>query len=141
MPATARWEHFHHEADVGVRGIGASPARAFEQAALAMTAVVTDLDLVRPREQVQIALDCPDPEIMLAEWLNALVYEMATRHLLFSQFQVRIDGEHLTATAAGEPVDVKRHHPAVEVKGATLTELRVAQEPDGNWVAQCVVDV
>ena len=31
--------------------------------------------------------------------------------------------------------------PAVEVKGATMTGLRVAQERDGSWVAECVVDV
>jgi SHS2 domain-containing protein len=41
----------------------------------------------------------------------------------------------------GEPVDVARHTPAVEVKGATLTELAVRQEADGTWVAQCVLDV
>ena len=34
-----RWEHFEHDADIGVRGIGASKADAFEQAALALTAV------------------------------------------------------------------------------------------------------
>ncbi len=37
----ARWEHFPHAADVGVRGFGKTPAEAFEQAALALTAVVT----------------------------------------------------------------------------------------------------
>jgi tRNA nucleotidyltransferase (CCA-adding enzyme) len=141
MTAAGRWEHFHHEADVGVRGIGASPAQAFEQAAVAMTAVITEPERVQPRETVQIELDCADRELMFTEWLNALVYEMATRRMLFSRFAVRIEGEHLAATAAGEGVDVLRHQPAVEVKGATLTQLRVAQEPDGTWVAQCVVDV
>jgi len=29
-----RWEHFAHEADIGVRGIGASKAEAFEQGAV-----------------------------------------------------------------------------------------------------------
>ena len=29
-----RWEHFEHGADIGVRGIGPTPASAFEQAAL-----------------------------------------------------------------------------------------------------------
>jgi SHS2 domain-containing protein len=29
----------------------------------------------------------------------------------------------------------------VEVKGATLTNLRVAQDADGMWIAECVVDV
>lgn len=141
MTADARWEHFHHGADVGVRGLGATRAQAFEQAALALTAAITDLSLVQPREMVRIEVRCADSEILLTEWLNAIVYEMATRRMLFSRFAVRIEGERLEGEAWGEPVDVARHHPAVEVKGATLTQLRVAQEPDGTWVAQCVVDV
>jgi SHS2 domain-containing protein len=36
------WEHFAHEADMGIRGIAPTLEQAFEQAALAMTAVVTD---------------------------------------------------------------------------------------------------
>lgn len=141
MSVQPRWEHFYHGADVGVRGIGATPAEAFEQAALAMSAVVADPAVVQPREQVELECTCPDLEILLTEWLNALVFEMATRHMLFSRFQVRIDGERLRGTAWGEAVDVARHVPAVEVKGATLTELEVARTEDGSWVAQCVVDV
>jgi tRNA nucleotidyltransferase (CCA-adding enzyme) len=136
-----RWEHFEHEADVGVRGIGATPAQAFEQAALAMTAVITDPAGVLPRERVEIACENADRELLLTQWLNALVYEMATRRLLFSRFAVALDDGKLTAVAEGEAVEVVRHHPAVEVKGATLTELKVAREADGAWVAQCVVDV
>ena len=41
---------------------------------------------------------------------------------------------------ADEPVDLDRHHPAAEIKGATFTEIRVASKK-GRWVAQCVVDV
>jgi SHS2 domain-containing protein len=29
----------------------------------------------------------------------------------------------------------------VEVKGATLTELKVGRTEDGAWIARCVVDV
>ena len=137
----AHWEHFPHAADVGVRGVGASKNEAFEQAALAMTAVITDIELVQARERVDIELDCPDPEIQLTEWLNALIYEMATRRMLFRRFTVKIDGAHLAGSAEGEHVDVIRHHPAVEIKGATFTQLKVAQNPDGSWVAQCIVDV
>ena len=39
---SVHWELFPRQADVGVRGFGATEAEAFEQAALAMTAVVTD---------------------------------------------------------------------------------------------------
>jgi len=54
---------------------------------------------------------------------------------------VAIQGGHLVARVWGEPVDVARHQPAVEIKGATMTELRVEEDSDGNWIAQCVVDV
>jgi tRNA nucleotidyltransferase (CCA-adding enzyme) len=136
-----RWEHFAHDADMGVRGIGASKQDAFEQAALALTAVITDPQAVGPREKVEIACEDPDDGLLLVDWLNALVYEMATRKLLFGRFEVRLSGHRLEARAWGEKIDVARHQPAVEVKGATLTCLRVGQEPDGTWVAQCVVDV
>jgi tRNA nucleotidyltransferase (CCA-adding enzyme) len=138
---TGRWEHFPHQADIGVRGIGASKAEAFEQAARALTAVITDPQLVKPREKVEVACEAPDDELLLVDWLNALVYEMATRKLLFGRFEVRLHGHRLEARAWGEAIDVARHQPAVEVKGATLTCLRVGQEPGGAWVAQCVVDV
>jgi SHS2 domain-containing protein len=38
-------------------------------------------------------------------------------------------------------VDVARHQPAVEIKGATYTELKVGRTDNGLWFAQCVVDV
>ena len=75
------------------------------------------------------------------DWLNELVYAMATRNMLFSRFEVRLEGQRLDAKAWGEALDVARHHPAVEVKGATYTGLKVARQPDGGWLAQCVVDV
>lgn len=135
-----RWEHFEHGADVGVRGLGATKAEAFEQAALALTAVLCEPAEVRPLERVEFACDAPDDELLLAEWLNALVYEMSTRRMLFSRFVVRLEGARLEAEAWGEPVDPARHHPAVEVKGATYTQLRVAPD-NGGWLAQTVVDV
>jgi SHS2 domain-containing protein len=136
----ARWEHFAHGADIGVRGLGATEAEAFEQAGLALTAVITDPAIVESREVVAIEREAPDDELLFAEWLNGLIYEMATRRMLFARFLVRLDGSRLSAEAWGESIDVARHHPAVEVKGATYTQLRVAREADG-WVAQTVVDV
>lgn len=135
-----RWEHYEHGADVGVRGFGATKAQAFEQAALAMTAAITDPAAVLVRDKVSLCCEAPDDELLLAEWLNALVYEMAARKMLFSEFRVRLDGARLAGDAWGEPVDAERHHPAVEVKGATYTTLRVARHGDG-WLAQTVVDV
>jgi len=135
------WEHFSHVADIGVRGYGHSLADSFEQTALAMTAVICDPTLVQPQKAVNINCEATDNELLLVQWLNALIYEMSVQGMLFSRFQIEISGLKLMAVAYGEPVDQKRHMPTVEVKGATYTELKVGQQEDGVWLAQCIVDV
>jgi tRNA nucleotidyltransferase (CCA-adding enzyme) len=140
-PSTPAWEHFHHEADIGVRGIGATLEQAFEQAALAVTAVILDPVLVSDGQSITLEAEGPDRELLLTAWINAVIYEMATRRMLFRRFEVQISDQQLQATAWGEPIDVAKHRPAVEVKGATFTELRVEQSLEGHWSAQCVVDV
>lgn len=139
--SNARWQHLPHGADIGVCGIGGSKTEAFTQAALALTAIVTELDLIAAIQEVEIACDAPDDELLLVEWLNALIYEMAIRKMLFARFEVCIDGHRLSAKAWGEPIDIARHEPGVQIKGATCTELKVAQQANGEWRAQCVVDV
>jgi tRNA nucleotidyltransferase (CCA-adding enzyme) len=137
----SHWEHFHHQADIGVRGCGSTLSIAFEQTAMALTAVITDPGSVSSTSiAVPIHCEAPDRELLLADWLNALIYEMATRKLLFSRFSVKILGNELNATAWGEPIDISRHQPTVEIKGATYTELYV-DNIEGIWIAQCVVDV
>ena len=137
----AGWELFSHDADIGVRGRGATSAEAFEQAALAMTAAITNPGKVELREAVAIQCSAPDLETLLVDWLNQLVLEMAIGGLLFGKFDVAIDGVSLHATAWGEPAVPEKHEPATEVKGATFTALSVAADEHGCWQAQCVVDV
>lgn len=139
--APDRWEHFPHVADIGVRGYGHSKAAAFEQAALALMAVMVDPTTVQPRLEVTVECTAPDDELLLVDWLNALLYEMATRRLLFGAFQVQLAAGRLQGCARGEPLDSAQHSLGVEVKGATYTALRVQPQPDGGWLAQCVVDV
>lgn len=124
-----------------MRGFGPTLAAAFEEAGLALTAAITDPSAVKPETAVAISCESADREILFVEWLNALVFEMATRRMLFGRFEVTVEDGKLRATAWGEAIDVPRHQPAAEVKGATLTLLKVGQDKDGTWSAQCVVDV
>ena len=142
MPTDERmaWSHFQHEADIGLCGTGADKASAFEAIAMALTAAITDPETVAVVKSVPIRCAAPSDDILLVDWLNALVYEMATRRMLFGEFHVDISDGQLTATAGGEPVDAAKHEPAVEVKGATWTALSVSEHA-GEWRARCVVDV
>ena len=137
-----RWEHFPHGADIGIRGIGPTPESAFAQAALAMAAVITDLDRLEPREDIAIECEAASLDDLFFDWIYALVFETSTRGMLFGRFEVHIDDGRLVARIWGEPVDRTKHEPAVEIKGPTYTELRVARDSiTGEWHAQCVVDV
>ncbi|MHC4622782.1 MAG: archease [Planctomycetota bacterium] len=138
---SAGWEHFPHQADIGIRGVGLSKERAFEQAAVALTAVITSPDKVEAEQEVKISCSAGDDELLLVDWLNSLLCEMGTRKMLFGRFEVRIEGNELEAWAWGEKMDVSKHRPVVEVKAATYAELSVREDEDGRWVAQCVVDV
>jgi SHS2 domain-containing protein len=126
---------------MGVRGLGRTKEEAFEEAARALVALSTDLDQVSPRERVEVSLSAPDDEQLLVEWLDAIVFEMATRHWVFSRFEARIAEGKLEGVLWGEPFDEKRHVSGTEVKGPTFTELHVGVRADGLWVAQLVVDV
>jgi len=139
--ADSRWELYSHPSDIGIRGFGPTREAAFAQAAMALTGVLTDPQKVEPRQAVDIECKEDDDELLFVCWLSSLLYEMDTRGMLFSRFEVeRIKGG-IKAKAWGEPVDVARHEPAVEVKAATYADLKVKQDSDDNWVAQCIVDV
>lgn len=135
------FEHFPHDADIGLRGTGATLEEAFVEAAHALTATVTDLGLVGAETRIPIHCEAPDAETLFLDWLNAIIFEMVTRRMLFSRFEATISDGTLDGAAWGEAVDPERHSPAVEPKGATWTALEVAQDANGLWRAQCVVDV
>jgi SHS2 domain-containing protein len=134
-------ELFPHGADVGVRGIGPTRDAAFEQAALALTSAVTDPARIALQQAIDVTCEAPEDTYLLLDWLNALIYEMAVRRLVFGRFAVSIEGTRLCGRAWGEPVDRARHMPAVEPKGATLTALKVVVRDDAARIAQCIVDV
>lgn len=135
------WEHFHHQADIGVRGVGESMAEAFEEAALGLMAVMCQPDRVEPNEEIEINCEALEAELLLIDWLSAIIYEVDTRGMLFCRFEVEITGNKLAGAAWGEKIDHEKHKTIVEVKGATYAELKVACNENGQWVAQCVVDV
>jgi tRNA nucleotidyltransferase (CCA-adding enzyme) len=135
------WEHFEHEADIGLRAVAPTRENLFELMGEALTAVITEPGNVRSVETVTVSCEAPDDALLLVDWLNALVYEMATRSMIFSEWQVELHGYKLDARVSGEPIDRLRHQPVVEAKGATYTALAVAQDDEGNWHGQCVVDV
>lgn len=135
------WQHFHHAADIGIRGIAETVEQAFENAAYAMTAVMIDPKNIPTQNNIAVIAHAPDIELLLVDWLSSIIYQTDTRKMLFSSFKVRIDGGRLNAEISGAPISKCSATPAVEVKGVTYAELAVEQNQNGLWIAQCVLDV
>jgi len=131
--------YFEHDADIGIIGRGATVEQAFEAAAQAVFAIVTNLDTVQPGAALTIEFEEADPELALVTWLNLLLGKSRERGMVFSRFRVQRQGNKWRTEALGE-----KWHPGlergVEVKGATLTMLSVKQT-GAMWEARCIVDV
>jgi len=134
------YETFEHEADIGIRGFGSTLDEAFANAASALYSVMVDVAKVEQQEFRGVNVTANDQEQLLVEWLNALLAVSDIERMVFSKFEVLIEGTRLAGTAWGEHLDRERHHAHVEVKGATYHMLCV-REDEGRFVAQCVVDV
>ena len=142
-----RWEYFEHGADVGVRGVGGTLSQAFEGAASALCALVSgDPANVRPAAEEEVSCEAPDLESLLVRFLNELISRMSAHRMVYGRISAAVtpgsDGvpARLSARLAGEPIDLDRHEPTVEPKGASFT-LAVVEQQEDEWVAQCVVDV
>jgi UPF0755 protein len=64
----------------------------------------------------------------------------SVRRLKAGEYEVPRDASTIDVVGLLESGRV-RQHTVLHPEGATLTELEVAQQADGSWVAQCVVDV
>lgn len=139
------YELFEHEADVGIRGIGKTLEKAFEEAAKALFSVEVDIKKVKARKTVKVSCEAENIEELFVEWLNALLTKASITDMVFSQFNVKIekkkDGFKLEGTAKGEKINPRKHGTKDEVKGATYAELKVYQDKKKRWIAQCIVDV
>jgi protein archease len=134
-----RFSYFEHDADVGVIGRGVTVEQAFEAAAQAVFAIMTNLDDVQSRDEIMVEFEETDLEFALVIWINLILGKARESRMVFNDFHLQRNGQHWHARIRGE----KWHEVlerGVEVKGATFTMLSVRQMK-GTWVAQCVVDV
>ena len=134
------FETFEHEADIGIRGFGATIPEAFEHAAQALYSVMVTIETIEIKEERSVSVSASDIEQLFVEWLNALLSLSDIERMVFGKFAVTIEDDTLHGSAWGEALDRERHTPKVEVKAATYHMLNVRKQ-GGGYVAQCVVDV
>jgi len=139
------YEYLDHEADIGLRGIGATPEEALAEGARAMLHVMVNPETVTLTTEISVRCQAGDLESLFAALLNELLYLREVKATTLVDFCVtRLeeteDGWVLEGVAAGEPFDPDKHEFLTEVKAATYFGLKYYTEGDRH-VVQCVVDV
>ncbi len=124
-----RFQFIEHTADIGLIAYGRSLAEAFANAAHGLFSIIAELKSIREVESRQLELSEEDPEALLFEWLNRLIYFFDVEMLIFKRFDVTdFDGRGLKATCYGEKYDPSRHQIKTGVKSATYHMLKVDKE-------------
>ncbi len=122
-----RYEVLEHTADVMIKAYGSTLEECFENAAYALADQMVDASKVRPEVELDFHVDGEDPESLLYNFLSEFLYIRDVKHLIFSQFKVRIEGTALFCYAKGEAFDRSRHTPRHDVKAVTYHMLQVDQ--------------
>ncbi len=137
------FETFEHGADIGVRGRGSTLEEAFASGARAMFSIVLESPPSSPPScSVPVSCTSFDMEALFVAWLNELLAKADMERAVFWEFAIEIDPVEFAVqgSASGWRLDDIEAELGVEVKGATFTLAKV-EHMDGEWVAQCVVDV
>ncbi|MEE9592370.1 MAG: archease [Thermoplasmata archaeon] len=128
MERDVRYEVIEHTADVGIKAYGDGVNEIFENAALGMFDLMTDVTLVRPVGEVKVEVQAHDLGALLVDWLSELLFLHEVDHAFFAEFVVAVDGLALQGTARGEEVDPGRHRLEAQVKAVTYHKLEVNPE-------------
>lgn len=128
-----KFEFFDVTADIGYWAYGNTLEEAFENAALAMFDVITDIEKVSKKETKKISVESEDKVSLLYDFLEELLILQEVDLIFFSEFDVEIklnkmgntNTYKLNASAKGEYINLKIHKRKSEVKAVTFHMMEV----------------
>jgi SHS2 domain-containing protein len=128
-----KFEFLEHTADVYVAAYGKDLAEAFENAALAMFEVMTDVDKVKAKVEDYAEIKAEDEYALLYTWLEDLLIKFEIKEMLYSKFNVlniekTANGFRLKAKIFGEKFNPNKHVQKVGVKAVTYHRMEIIKE-------------
>ena len=127
------FEFLEHTADAYIAAYGKDMAEAFENAAVAMFEVMTEVQKVSPKVKDTVEVEGEDEYALLYGWLEALLVKSETERMLYSKFRVSglnqtSNGFKLKAEIQGEKFNPRKHPQKVGVKAVTYHRMEIIKE-------------
>lgn len=142
-----------HTSDIGISVIADTLKELFEKSAYGMFSLLVDkMKEVFCKKKLKIKVDGIDPESLLVNWLNELLYVYNTKKMLFSKFKLNIYSDKnrrdknkeilkLSAEIFGEKIIPQKHNICIEIKSATYHNLKIQRLVSGKYQTQIIFDV
>jgi SHS2 domain-containing protein len=135
MTGKRAFEFLEHTADVYIAAYGKDLAEAFENAALAMFDVMTDLEKVSTEIKDYVEVTAEDEYALLYSWLEALLIKFEIEGILYSKFKILSldqisEGFRLKSEIFGERFNPGKHVQKVGVKAITYHRMEIIKKPD-----------
>lgn len=128
------FEFLEHMADAYIAAYGKDLAEAFENAALAMFDVMTEVEKVDPKIEDYVEVEAEDEYALLYSWLEALLVKSEINEMLYCKFKIlniekTSDGFRFEAKVWGEKFNPEKHPQKVGVKAVTYHRMEILKEP------------
>jgi SHS2 domain-containing protein len=135
------YELLDHTGDLGIRVWADDVKGLFQQAALALFDIITDLETIEVHLSREVSVQGAGQEELLVAWLNELLYLHEVEELLFCAFDLfDLGAESVHGVAKGERFRQGRHRIKTAVKAVTYHQLEI-KEQDKRWQAQVIFDI
>jgi len=124
--ALLRFKPLDHPSEIGIIAYGKTQREIYENAAFGMFSLMADLDKVTPKQIIGVRVMGENPQSLLVNWLNELVFLEDSKKMLFRKFTVKqLSGTALEAEVCGEKIDLKTHQLHRPIKAATYSQLQL----------------
>jgi len=136
------YKFLDHTADVLFEATGKNLSDLCTACALALQEIQVKLSTVAPNRKKAIKITAPNPDRLLFNFLQELIFLKDAEQLLFSKFKIKITEKSiftLTADCFGEKIN-KKHELNVDAKAITLHQFEVKKTRAG-WKARVIVDI
>lgn len=130
-----KYEFLDHTADVQIHAWGDDLREAFENAAVAMTAYITDIKSVEITSKESISVEAEDLNGLLYRFLDDVLFLFNAEPCLLSKRVRILEFEHdrvyrIRAECYGETFSLDKHCQGTEIKAITYSAMKILNESD-----------
>ncbi|MBI5797394.1 archease [Candidatus Woesearchaeota archaeon] len=137
------YEFLPHTADVKFRAYGKSLEEAFQNAALATFAIMTDIKKVKAKTKKRVSVKAKSKETLLYDFIQELLFFVDTEGFLLHSveeltIQKKKDGYHLHSVLVGDSGE--QYEIVTQIKSATYNDMFIKEEKNAVTI-QMVLDI